>query len=438
MGELLQPSQALATDSGGSCQVEKFLGSGGQGEVYQARWEGKPFALKWYFPDSANAGQLRSLQTLVHKGPPSARFLWPLELLSNSGFPGFGYLMQLRGPRFKGVIDIMKRRVEPSFRALATAGFGLAESFLDLHAKGLCYCDISWGNVFLDPDTGEVAICDNDNVIVNGQKPTIAGTPYFMAPEVVRAEALPSIETDKFSLAVLLFYLFFVDHPLKGKKEAAIRAFDLPAMNKLFGTEPLYIFDPSDSSNAPVAGLHDNAIAFQEVYPTFLKKLFEKAFTTGLRDPQHGRVTENEWRSAMVRLRDSIVYCRHCGAENFYDAEAMQAGGGKPVACWSCAKDVVLPFRIRINKAVSMLNHDSKLYPHHVDDGRLFDFSGPVAEVVRHPQNPGIWGLKNLSSEKWVVIAQDGTAKDVEPGKSAPLASGSRINFGKVEGDIRY
>jgi DNA-binding helix-hairpin-helix protein with protein kinase domain len=333
VGELLQTGQTLRTDSGSTCQVGRFLGGGGQGEVYQADWSGKPFALKWYFPQTADAKQLNALQALVKKGPPSDKFLWPIEMISVSGQPGFGYLMPLREPRHRSMIDMIRRRVEPSFKALATAGLHLADSFLKLHAKGMCYCDISWGNVFLDPSTGDIAICDNDNVIVNGQPPAILGTPDFMAPEVVRQEVLPSTETDKFSLAVMLFYLLFVDHPLKGKKDATIHCFDLDARVKLFGKEPVYIFDPNNASNRPVPGIHDNAIAFEKVYPTFLKKLFEKAFTTGLHDPQHGRVTENEWKASMVQLRDAIIYCHHCNAENVYDPEYLQNAGGTPAPC---------------------------------------------------------------------------------------------------------
>lgn len=40
--------------------------------------------------------------------------------------------------------------------------------WLQLHAQGLCYRDISFGNVFFDHETGEVLICDNDNVAVDG------------------------------------------------------------------------------------------------------------------------------------------------------------------------------------------------------------------------------------------------------------------------------
>ena len=206
--------------------------------------------------------------------------------------------MALREPRFKGMVDLVTRRVEPSLLTLATIGFELAHSYLQLHAKGLCYRDISFGNVFFDADTGEVRICDNDNVDIDGQPGAIGGTARFMAPELVRGEAAPSTQTDLFSLAVLLFYLLMNHHPLEGAKEAAIRCFDLPAMTKLYGTEPLFIFDPYDGSNRPMPGFHDNALAFWPIYPEFLHKLFTRAFTDGLRDPANGRVRESEWRAA--------------------------------------------------------------------------------------------------------------------------------------------
>jgi len=139
-----------------------------------------------------------------------------------------------------------------------------------LHSKGLCYRDISFGNLFLDPANGEILICDNDNVAIDGNPGTgILGTPRFMAPEVVRGGSLPSIQTDLFSLAVLLFYLFLVHHPLEGKKELAIHSFDLPAMTRLYGTDPVFIFDPRDHSNRPVPGCHDNALVNWPLYPSF-------------------------------------------------------------------------------------------------------------------------------------------------------------------------
>ena len=441
-GQLKAGQTLLADTTKTACVVEELLGAGGQGEVYRARLggpQGEAVALKWYLPTAATAQQRAALAELVKIGPPTARFLWPQELVVAADTPGFGYVMPLRAPRFKGIVDLMKRRIEPSFRALATAGLELSDSYLQLHAKGLCYRDISFGNVFFDPDSGEVLICDNDNVGVDlgdaAARPGVLGTPRFMAPEVVRGEALPSTQTDLFSLAVLLFYMLVVHHPLEGKRESDIRCLDLPAMTRLYGSDPLFIFDPADESNRPVPSCHDNAVAFWPLYPTFLRALFTRAFTDGIRDPLHGRVRESEWRAAMVRLRDSIVYCHACAAESFYDADTMRATGYGPT-CWACGVEVQLPARIRVGRSVVMLNHDGALFPHHLDDARRYDFSRVAAAVTRHPAQPQVWGLKNLSDEKWVVVGT-GTITEVPPGRSVALAMGTRIHFGRVEGEIR-
>ena len=336
MNQLLNSGEMVQMQTTGlSCEVGAFLGGGGQGEVYRARLvdaqgAGAPVALKWFFPHYLRQDpELRTrLARAMDAGPPSDRFLWPQELAQTADRPGFGYVMPLRQERFVGITDLVTRRAEPTLRALVTAGFELAHSFLQLHAKGLCYRDISFGNLFFDPESGEVRICDNDNVSVDGQGGTIGGTPRFMAPEIVRGEAGPSIQTDLFSLAVLLFYMLVNHHPLEGAREAQIRCFDLPAMTRLYGTDPLFIFDPNDTGNRPLPGHHDNALKLWPLYPGFVQALFLRAFGDGLRDA-HSRVRESQWRSDLIRLRDSIFHCQGCGAENFYDLAAVRAAQGR-------------------------------------------------------------------------------------------------------------
>lgn len=438
MNQLLKPRKQVRLDSANmACEVEEFIGGGGQGEVYKASVNGKPVALKWYFPEQATPEQSAALEMLIKKGAPNEKFLWPEGMAFSQDVKGFGYIMPLRESRYKGIVDLMKRNTDPSFRTLATAGLELAHSFLQLHAGGLCYRDISFGNVFFDSDTGEVLICDNDNVAVDAEtKGGILGTPRFMAPEIVRGEAFPSTQTDLFSLAVLLFYMLMIHHPLEGRKESDIRCFDLPAMNRLYGTEPVFIFDPDDDSNRPVHGYHDNALLYWPIYPQFLRDLFTKAFTDGIRDPQNSRVRESEWRAAMIRLRDAIIYCGTCGAENFYDIDRLKSTGTL-LPCWSCQKRIQIPPRIRIEKHIAMLNHDTRLYWHHIDPQKMYDFSQPVAEVVQHPANPNIWGLKNLSDENWSVVLPDGAVKEAKPGQSFTMAKGTEIHFGKTRGEIR-
>ena len=445
MGELLQLNQIVQSRSGKPCKVVKFLGGGGQGEVYKATWAGGDYALKWYFQPSASPEQRTALEQLIDEGSPSDKFLWPLDLAEAEGVPGFGYIMRLRPPQYSSLLDLVMNRVQPTFMTLITAGLELVKAFRALHNRGLCYRDISFGNAFFEPISGDVLVCDNDNVATNRSSiGGVYGTPDFMAPEIVRMEAVPSNKTDLFSLAVLLFYMMHIHHPLMGKKMLSIHSWDPASRGLFFGKQPVFIFDPSDRSNEAVDRTIDpsgeggaNALMYWKMYPQFLRNTFVKAFTSGLRDPDNGRVTELEWLQTLATLRDSIFQCS-CGTENFYDSEAVKASGGHPNNCWSCKGEPKLPYRIRVGKSVVMLNSTSKLYAHHMGDGSEFDFTRAVAEVVRHPTDPNVWGLKNLDVQKWVTTLSNGSMKDVEPGRSVPLGTGTKVNFGRVEGEIRY
>lgn len=437
LSQILNTKQKIVTPSGVEYQVEEFLGSGGQGEVYKVSSGGKDWALKWYYPHTATDAQRNALETLVTKGAPSEKFLWPLTIISDPKIPGFGYIMPLRPKNFKNIVDLMKRKIEPSFYAIATAGFQLSDSYFHLHSQGLSYRDISFGNVFFNPKTGEVLICDNDNVTVDKtEKSAIYGTPRFMAPEIVRGDEVPCSNTDRFSLAVLLFYMFFISHPFEGKKESAIHSLDAPAMKKIYGDEPVFIFDPNDLSNRPDPNFHQNALIYWDIYPQFFKDLFTRVFTIGIKDPENGRTRESEWRLGIMKLRDSIVFCQKCGSENFYDADEMKKSGRTSPKCWNCKTDVTLPPRIKMGNLIVMLNHNTKLYPYHLDPVS-YDFSKPIAEINQHPANPQLWGLKNVSLRSWQVTKSDGTTIDVPTGKNVPLGKGIKINFGKLEGEIR-
>jgi|JI10StandDraft_1071094.scaffolds.fasta_scaffold15764_3 serine/threonine protein kinase len=409
----------------------KLLGSGGQGEVWLGQAGGRDVAVKVYHQHTATTAQRACIERVIDKGPPASCFLWPLTLVEDRAAGTYGYVMELRAQRFRSLEDFMARRIVPTFRALMTAAWQLADGFLRLHSLGLCYRDISFANVFFDPVDGDVRICDNDNVDVTGTTSGgILGTPRFMAPEVVRREALPSAETDRFSLAVLLFHMLMGGHPLDGEREARIRCLDIPALEKLYGFEPLYIFDPRDASNRPRKGVHDNPLAFHPLYPLAVREHFERSFTEGLHYPTK-RVRESEWRKLFARVVDGIVPCA-CGAENFYDPDTYTSQGAD--ACWACKRALSLPPRMRVDDHVIVLSRDAKLRGHHLGSS---DDAAPVADISQHPTNPGQLGLRNLTATAWTLTRPDGTVVDVPPGRSAAIASGNKINFGTVTGEIR-
>jgi hypothetical protein len=63
-------------------------------------------------------------------------------------------------------------------------------------------------------------------------------------------------------------------------------------------------------------------------------------------------------------------------------------------------------------------------------------FDGVVAEVVRNPNQREVLGLKNLSTKTWFATTSSGETRVIEPGKSIKLATGTKITFGDLDGDI--
>jgi RsiW-degrading membrane proteinase PrsW (M82 family) len=61
---------------------------------------------------------------------------------------------------------------------------------------------------------------------------------------------------------------------------------------------------------------------------------------------------------------------------------------------------------------------------------------GVVAEVRRHPTEPGLLVLRNLSSATWEAVLPDGSVRDVEPAQTIRLVGNTRLDFGTQHGAI--
>ncbi len=423
---------------GGDWTVGDLLGEGGQGSVHELRADDPSvpvLALKWYRPETAHPDQRRALERLAQVPPPSEAFLWPLEVVdrapagaSRPTAAGFGYVMPLRPTGFVPISDLLTGRVDASFATVAKLCMGLADAFLKLHAQGLCYRDISLGNVFFEVGTGRPLICDNDNVGVDGEgEARVLGTSRFMAPEVVRGEAQPSTDTDLYSLAVLNFYLLMFHHPLQGRLELDFPCLDRDAERRLFGDDPRFIFDPEDESNRPDPTIHGAVLRYWPMYPQYIRDDFTAAFTTGLRQPTR-RVREGVWRAHLSRLLDAITLCPTCERENLTDDGRLLS------PCWSCGTELRPPVRLLIGHRPLVLNPGTVVTRHHLF--RDYDYDTVVGDVVQHPRRPGLWGLRNRGPAAWQVTSPDGEVHHVDTGRSTGLVPGARLDFGRVEGRI--
>lgn len=442
MNGRLEQGTVLRTARGSEVRIESLIGMGGQGEVYRARSGGRNWALKWYLPELTTRAQRVIIEGVVGKNIRDPRFLWPRELVEHPKGPGegFGYLMELRPADFTDLPSLFRRDSTVSAatrRTLLAVALSTAESFRYLHKQGLAYQDINWGNLFFNPDSGRILICDNDNAVPDGTPSSVLGTVDFMAPELVRGDpgAFPTTQTDLHALAVLLFMLLMNHHPLEGAAALRIHCMDAAAKHRLNGTDPVFVFDPENDTNRPVPGEQDTVLTNWAATPASLRSLFIKAFTVGMRDPLQ-RVREFEWRDALREVHDGVVRCPKCRRQNIFESGA----NAPAVSCWNCSIAIAAPprlvvttgtGRVRVSHTIRV-SEEAEVHGFHLGpDPEIHDFTHPVAFVVPHPSMPGRFGLTNSTTASWKLHSDDAAGpREVPPGKRAALREGLLIELG--------
>lgn len=420
-----QKGQRIKTVSGGELEVIQKLGEGGQGVVYKVNYNGKPLALKWYFGNKLNNADkfYRNIQNNIKQGTPTGAFLWPLEITEY--FEGsFGYLMELRPPEYKDFSLFLLAKVHfANIEALINTALCITNGFRELHNRGYSYQDLNDGNFFVNPKTGDVLICDNDNVAPYGENLGIAGKCRYMAPEVVMGQKRPDSHTDRFSLAVVLYMLLFLNHPLEGKRTMC-PCLTEELERKFYGSDPVFVWDPTNDANRPVRGVHTNEIKLWPLYPAFVRKTFEKAFSHEVmvgNDTTH-RVIEKEWQEVFTTLRDLTIKCS-CGSETFIDPSQQSC------RCINCGKSIERPPILKVKKYHAALAPGKKLYACHVQYDSD-DFKEAKGEVISSRNNPSLLGLRNDSNNTWEAILPNGSSKGYPNGQVIKLGKGIKINFG--------
>ena len=391
------------------------------------KYNGQPKALKVYKPAAIRDPKAfyQNLENNVSRGSPSSAFLWPEDILPAKKGPegvSFGYIMDLRPGEYQELSAFFAGAVKfSSFLAAVDASIQITSAFRILHSKGYSYQDLNDGNFFINPQTGKVMICDNDNVAPNGTKTGILGKPRYMAPEIVRGEAMPSTNTDRFSLAVVIFMMLTMSHPLEGSR------YLVPCLTpevelQLYGTEPIFILDPNDKRNAPVRGVHKNIGMVWPELPDYMRAAFTKAFTNPcLHDPNR-RITEQEWEELLMRLRSDIIHCS-CGNDNL----SWEKGGLK---CSACGK----PFgKFRTLKMsgcdyVLPLIPGNVVYRAQLGTANVDEAGKPVIRIVMNPADRSMH-MQNVSGREMECITPTGRRVPVPSGTTAPANPGLALRL---------
>ncbi|MBQ9438698.1 MAG: serine/threonine protein kinase [Lachnospiraceae bacterium] len=423
---VLKAGDKVQMKYGGEAEILGEFGSGGQGTVYKASYNGKEYALKWYHKGVFKGKEKEfyaNLENNIQQGAPTGSFLWPLGI-TDVWDDCFGYIMDVRPQGYYELTEYFvpsknnKQARFKSFQAIANAAVNIIEGFRELHNSGYSYQDINNGNFFIDPANGNVLICDNDNVSPFGVNLGILGKQRYMAPEVVTGKNDPDKQSDRFSLAVILFRLLFINHPLEGRYSTP------PCMTKelerkYYGTDPLFVFDPDDDRNRPVPGTDNNLRTFWPVYPDYIKDMFIRAFSKEVMLREKPRVIEKEWLDVFLRFKAGIVKCPACKEETFLTGQGENT-------CIECGMKFNVPNAIQFANFTLPLYPGVKIMLWHVDSS-LNDITSPIGEVVANGKNPKLFGLKNLSNVHWKVTLPDGNSRPLAPEAVVPIKKGFSI-----------
>jgi DNA-binding helix-hairpin-helix protein with protein kinase domain len=313
-----------------------------------------------------------------------------------------------------------------------------------LHSGGLCHSDFSGGNFMANVARHRAVLIDLDGLVVpDVLPPSMIGTAEYMAPEIVTAhirkqpDIRPSIQSDLHSLAVLIYQLLLMRHPLRGPK---VHDPDNPERDDqlAFGEKALYTEDPTDRSNRPKDPFRGAWLLGEEV-----ESLMRRTFTAGLHDPSK-RPVAGMWRDALLRMADQHVPCFNpqCSGKAFILLR------DHPAVCPWCNTRISYPKQIpvlRLYSGVGQTGHfqqdkgrivgwqSRSLHRWHVQsnfsehEAKLAEDRAPLVEF-QYDQRHG-WLLHNLALEH-LRVADTGSVQPLKLGAALPLREGQKWLLG--------
>jgi eukaryotic-like serine/threonine-protein kinase len=206
--------------------VVRYIARGGMGEVYEVEdrlLQGVHIALKMILPEIAgDAGSWRRFeQEVLSARKVTHPNLCPIYDIARCDDPPPPFLFLTMKLLTGETLSVRLGRPEPVAREEAIAIFRqMVAGLAAIHAAGDIHRDIKPNNVMLDYSGPELCLSIMDFGLARPYDPEatvatrslVAGTPGYMAPEILRGQG-PSQATDLFGLGVLLHQVLTGDRP---------------------------------------------------------------------------------------------------------------------------------------------------------------------------------------------------------------------------------
>jgi serine/threonine-protein kinase len=214
----------------GGFEVLDLIGQGGMGSVYLARQISmdRLVALKILPPNLAK--DTTFLERFYREARSSAMLNSPnivrgIDVGEAEGYHYFA-MEYVEGPVLG---DILKERGRLSERDALRVVLQVGTALEHAHDRGLIHRDVKPGNIIFSTRDKAVKLADlglAKGYVDRGGEHTktgdLVGTPYYMAPELVRGEANADIRCDIYSLGATLYHMVTGRPPFEGQSPAEI------------------------------------------------------------------------------------------------------------------------------------------------------------------------------------------------------------------------
>ena len=334
----LKIGQRITCDMG-VATVKGLLGSGGQASVYLVEINRRDYALKLLKENLCKPVVRNNILRIIKEDFGSAAFIKPISFVELGA--RFGCIMEIIPKHFytcnsycggAKIPELGDEQIVLAPDQITRICINICDALRRLHSKQLVHKDISGENVMFNPDTAEVVVIDNDNVTPIGMGAQIWGTAEFMAPQLVsrKDRSRPNLQSENHSLAVLLFLMLVVEHPLKGLNYSRLAAKGLEEshiLNEILSLDKArFIFERDDDSLIDRDDeAHVQAYERWCLYPAYIKRMFHRCFVDGIATPTL-RPTAIQWEKELVRFLGCFYTCPHCGGLYVYDRDQFRNG----------------------------------------------------------------------------------------------------------------
>lgn len=441
--------------NGESYVLVKRIGKGGQAEVWKAqnKKNKKVYAYKQYKHNTnnirANIEDLISIGDFKDKNGVSLAdtVVLPITTVDCEG-DAFGYIMELVDLQDYTTIKKAWNGKLPSCKAICKIVQNFARFFETIHSSyGMCYKDVNEGNIFFNPSTGDIKIIDNDN-IGYADKFTIKGTNDYMAPEVILG-AKPDHNSDKFSFAVFVYRLLVGGYPFEGPytEKYCINHNLLPrdAKKIIYGSDAVFVWNPTDRRNS-IENVNDPKTQGQvecwRNLPDSVQDMFISTFATNLsKDRRAERTTDTDWRERFTEIENNLVKCPKCGKITFSESgkcfecsasltkkKTSNAGGNNGGNNSGTSHKHFATFRVL---SAGEPKRDMTVYVSDVATGSSISKNLPSGNLFKVLYNKKIQkvGLKNISSEPWIIVYADGHKEKCISGQVVVLEKDVKVRI---------